>query len=113
METRNIPRADAQAKAGASGKALGDLYFLASDYCRVGRYPVASTPGKKQAYAHSVRMFRKAAEHFDMPLIRRIVNEASKNDYRFSSLVLGIVKSEPFQMNMRPASEQLAARQGN
>lgn len=61
-------QADAQAKAGARGKALGELYFLASDYCRVGRYPVASTPGKKQAYAHSVRMFRKAVEHFETPL---------------------------------------------
>ena len=34
----------------------------------------------------------------DMPEIRRILREASANDYRFSSLVLGIVKSVPFQM---------------
>ena len=61
-------QADAQAQSGARGRALGELYFLASDYCRVGRYPVASTPGKKAAYAHSVRMFRKAAEHFEIPL---------------------------------------------
>ena len=45
-----------------------------------------------------------------VPLIRKIVNEAAKNDYKFSSIILGIVKSEPFQMNMRPAGEQLAAR---
>src|SRR5262245_2085316 len=45
---------DARAKAGASGKELADIYFLASDYCRIGRYPVANTPGKQQAYRHSV-----------------------------------------------------------
>src|SRR6187431_1374193 len=31
---------DARAKAGANGKELAEIYFLASDYCRVGRYPV-------------------------------------------------------------------------
>ena len=61
-------QADARAKAGAGGKELADLYFLASDYCRVGRYPVANTPGKKKAYEDSVRMYRKAARHFENPL---------------------------------------------
>jgi esterase FrsA len=59
---------DALAKKGASGKELADIYYLASDYCRVGRYPVANSPGKKQAYVDSVRMFRKAAQHFEDPL---------------------------------------------
>jgi hypothetical protein len=33
-----------------------------------------------------------------MPTVRAIVRDASKQDYRFSSLILGIVKSAPFQM---------------
>ncbi len=41
----------------------------------------------------------RGTEYFDMPLIRSIVHDAAKNTYRFSSLVLGVVKSEPFQMN--------------
>jgi mono/diheme cytochrome c family protein len=41
----------------------------------------------------------RGTEYFDMPLIRSIVHDAAKNNYRFSSLVLGVVKSEPFQMN--------------
>jgi hypothetical protein len=41
----------------------------------------------------------------DMPGVRRIMREASANDYRFSSLVLGIVKSVPFQMRMKPLPE--------
>jgi esterase FrsA len=59
---------DALAKKGGGGKELADIYFLASDYCRIGRYPVANTPGKKAAYQHSVRMYRKAAQHFANPL---------------------------------------------
>lgn len=34
----------------------------------------------------------------DAPAIRRIVRQAAENDYRFSSIILGIVRSEPFQM---------------
>jgi hypothetical protein len=33
----------------------------------------------------------------DMPAVRAIVRGAGSNEYRFSSLVLGVVKSEPFQ----------------
>jgi hypothetical protein len=41
----------------------------------------------------------RGTEYFDMPLVRSIVRDAQRNNNRFSSLVLGIVKSEPFQMN--------------
>lgn len=61
-------RGDERAKQGARGAELAEIYTMAFEYCRIGRYPVASTPGKKEAYRHSVRMFRKAAEHFDPPL---------------------------------------------
>jgi hypothetical protein len=33
-----------------------------------------------------------------MPVVRGIVQAAAQNDYRFSSLITGIVKSEPFEM---------------
>jgi len=36
--------------------------------------------------------------HSDTPAIRRVVREAQKDDYRFSSLILGIARSIPFQM---------------
>jgi len=36
-----------------------------------------------------------------MPVIRSIARDASKNNYRFSSIVLGIVKSPPFQMRTK------------
>ena len=37
-------------------------------------------------------------EHFDAPAIRKIVRDAAARDYRFSSLIQGIVSSTPFQM---------------
>jgi len=42
----------------------------------------------------------------DMPGIRRILHDASANDYRFSSLVLGIVKSVPFPLRVKPITEE-------
>lgn len=53
---------------GGDAKNAGAAYYLAYDYCRVGRYPCASTAGKKQAYRHSLRAFRKAARYFEVPL---------------------------------------------
>jgi hypothetical protein len=48
----------------------------------------------------------------DMPLVRAITRGAAVGDYRFSSLVLGVVKSEPFQHNVKggDAALQTAAR---
>jgi pimeloyl-ACP methyl ester carboxylesterase len=61
-------KGDAAAKAGASGRELAEIYMHAFDACRVGRYPSPTSPGKLQAFQHSLRMFRKAAKHFDPPL---------------------------------------------
>ena len=40
---------------------------------------------------------RPRVEYYDMPYVRAILKESAKNDYRFSSLVLGIIKSPAFQ----------------
>ena len=40
----------------------------------------------------------RRVEYFDMPAVRAIVRGAAPHDYRFSSLIVGIVKSTPFQM---------------
>ena len=36
-----------------------------------------------------------------MPLVRAIARDAARDGNTFSSLVLNIVRSKPFQMNMR------------
>jgi hypothetical protein len=41
----------------------------------------------------------------DMPAVRQIVREAAGSDYRFSSLVLGIVESVPFRMKAKASQD--------
>jgi hypothetical protein len=36
-----------------------------------------------------------------MPVVRSIASDAARNNNRFSSLILGIVKSDPFQMRVK------------
>jgi hypothetical protein len=40
----------------------------------------------------------RGVEHYDMPAVRGILRDAAKSDYRFSSLIVGIVQSAPFRM---------------
>jgi len=40
----------------------------------------------------------RRVEYFDMPAVRTVVRDAARTEYRFSSLIAGIVKSVPFQM---------------
>ena len=55
---------------------------------------VAGTAAEKLlAYA-----LGRPIEHFDMPAVRAIVRGAAASEYRFSSLIIGIVRSTPFQM---------------
>jgi mono/diheme cytochrome c family protein len=42
----------------------------------------------------------RGLEHYDAPAVRKVVRAAAAKDYRFSSLVAGIVASDPFQMRM-------------
>jgi hypothetical protein len=44
----------------------------------------------------------RGVEYYDMPDLRKIVRDAMPSDYRWSSLVLGIAKSAPFQMRASP-----------
>jgi mono/diheme cytochrome c family protein len=51
--------------------------------------------------------------YYDMPAVRAILRDASRDRYRFSALVLGIVKSAPFQMKVKqnPSATLAAAKQ--
>ena len=43
----------------------------------------------------------RAVQYQDMPAVRAIIRDAARDKYRFSSLVIGIVKSTPFQMRTK------------
>ena len=51
----------------------------------------------------------RGVEYQDMPVVRAIVRDAARNNYRFSTLIEGIVNSEPFQMNRKPEQTLTAA----
>ena len=50
--------------------------------------------------------------YHDMPIVRSIVREAARSDYRFSAIVLGIVRSSLFQMRSVSAVESARAKVG-
>ena len=54
----------------------------------------------------------RGTEYQDMPTIRAIVKKTEPSKFQFSSLILEVVKSEPFQMNVKTATgkEQRASR---
>jgi hypothetical protein len=43
----------------------------------------------------------RGIEPSDMPVIRSIVRKASRNDYAFGAIIMGIIESAPFQMRTR------------
>ena len=46
----------------------------------------------------------------DMPVVRSIVREAAKNQYRLHDIILGIVNSKPFQQRQRAGAELPASQ---
>jgi len=47
----------------------------------------------------------RGVEYTDMPTIRAILRDAARDNYRFSSIVLGIVKSTPFDSKIKKAQD--------
>jgi mono/diheme cytochrome c family protein len=48
----------------------------------------------------------RGLDHHDQPAVRAILRQAGGREYRFSSLVLGIVNSMPFQMRMSQRTDE-------
>ena len=57
---------------------------------------VETVSGKLLTYA-----LGRGVEYYDMPAVRKIVRDAAPTEYKWSSIVLGIVRSAPFQMRKR------------
>ena len=52
----------------------------------------------------------RAVQYYDMPAVRTITRDAGPDNYRWSSLILGIVKSRPFQMRKAHEVSTVAAQ---
>jgi hypothetical protein len=44
----------------------------------------------------------RGVEYYDAPAVRKILRDAEPGGYRYSAILLGIVKSVPFQMRRTP-----------
>ena len=51
----------------------------------------------------------RAVDYYDMPAVRKIVRDSAQNEYKFSSVVMGIVRSAPFQMRMKASEKNESA----
>jgi mono/diheme cytochrome c family protein len=51
----------------------------------------------------------RSVESYDMPVVRAIVRDSASEQYRFSSIVKGIVRSAPFQMRKVEGPESQAS----
>jgi hypothetical protein len=60
-----------------------------------------------QTFTEKLLMYAvgRKSHHYDMPAVRAIAREAAQNDYRFSSIVMGIVGSAPFRMRRVPGAD--------
>ena len=51
----------------------------------------------------------RGLEYYDMPVVRAVVRDAAKEDYRFAALIAAVVKSDPFLMNSKVGEAPAAA----
>jgi hypothetical protein len=83
------------------GMALGGPATLRELLLKYSDQYVRNVTEKLLTYA-----LGRGVEYQDMPLVRKIVRDAAPSNYRFSSIVMSIVTSAPFQMNMKEAAVQ-------
>ena len=75
------------------GSQFADVHGLEQALLRHPEIFVGTFAEKLLTYASG-----RGVEYYDAPAIRAIVREARPQDFRVSSIILGIVKSKPFQM---------------
>jgi Protein of unknown function (DUF1592)/Protein of unknown function (DUF1588)/Protein of unknown function (DUF1585)/Protein of unknown function (DUF1587)/Protein of unknown function (DUF1595) len=103
---------DAHALIDASGKLVDGTPIKGPDDLRNA---LARRPGQfAQTFTEKLMTFAlgRTIEWHDMPEIRRIVRDAAADDYRFSSIVLGVVNSETFQTEAHTAGTRAIADKG-
>jgi hypothetical protein len=77
------------------GSTFADVDGLESALLRRPELFVGAFSEKLMTYATG-----RGVEYYDAPAIRTIVRDARSNDFRITSIVLGVVKSPAFQMRM-------------
>jgi esterase FrsA len=90
--------AEEQEKKGQS-KEAGDIYYLAYEYYRIGRYPVPSSPEKMNCYRGALRNFLKAGRYLDPPIERIEIPFEGKKVVGYLQIPRGGVARPPIVMH--------------
>jgi cytochrome c551/c552 len=75
------------------GSKFADVHGLESALLRRPELFVGTVAEKLLTYS-----LGRGIEYYDAPAIRTIVRDARSQDFRMSSIILGVVRSQPFQM---------------
>ena len=84
-------RAFAVARAMLEGFDRHYRLFRETSVGAKARFEAADWHGQQRAQAQRI-------EYYDRPAVRRIVRDAAAQDYRWSSIILGITRSPAFLM---------------
>src|SRR5262249_26037437 len=100
--------ADGSARIDASGRMPDGTTFDGPAELRIALLKhkddfVSTLTQKLLTYA-----LGRGVEYFDVPAVRRILRDSAASDYRWSALILGIVRSGPFQMRTVGDRESIA-----
>ena len=107
---------DAVGQMEDEGRFDADRCFRRTDGRNQGRRPATLRAGLMRYSDTFVRTMTeklltyslgRGLQYPDMPVVRSIVRDAARDDYKFSSLVLAIVKSAPFQTRTKLQKPQL------
>ena len=90
---------DAGAAIDATGKMMDGTPLRGVDDLR--KALLARTDQFVQTFTENLMTFGlgRTLRYYDMPAVRAIVRQAATQDYRLSSIILGIVNSDAFQMD--------------
>ena len=78
-----------------------DARERAEPICARRCWPIRSSSSQTLTEKLTMYALGRSVEHYDMPSIRKIVRESpSATNYRFSSIVMGIVNAPAFQSSM-------------
>jgi hypothetical protein len=79
------------------------------------RAQLAANPEKfVRAITEKLLMYsvNRPLEYFDMPQVRKVVRDAKQDNYTLTSLILGIVNTDPFRKQGVPSHSKAAPKEG-
>jgi len=96
---------DAGAPIDATGKMTDGTVLKGVDDLRNAL--LARSGEFVQTYTENLLTFAlgRTLAYYDMPTVRAIVRNAAKDDYRFSALILNVIKSDAFLMDRVPVEK--------